>query len=119
MTAGNRSISGILQDIIHNIQEIVRSEVRLAKRELLDEVANARSAWLLLVVGGLSAIFAVLFLLLVGVYALSTVMPKWAAASIVAGALAMIAAGTLGVGLRRLKQLRYLPEVPERIIDRM
>ncbi|MEO8663499.1 MAG: phage holin family protein [Bryobacteraceae bacterium] len=118
MTAGNRSISDILQDIIHNVQEIVRSEVRLAKRELRDEVANAKAAWLLLVVGGLSAIFAVLFLLLMSVYALSTVMPKWAAASIVAGALAMIATATLGVGIKRLKQLR-LPELPERIIDRM
>ena len=118
MTAGNRSISGILQDIIHNIQEIVRAEVRLAKREVLDEVTSAKRAWLLLAVGGLSAIFAVLFLLLGSVYALSTVMPKWAAAAIVAAGLATIAAGTLGAGFSRLKQLR-LPELPERIIDRM
>ena len=118
MTLGNRSISDILQDIIRNVQEIVRAEVRLAKRELVDEVTSAKGAWLLLAVGGLSAIFSVLFLLLVSVYALSTVMPMWAAAAIVAAALATIAAGTLGAGISRLKRLD-LPGLPERIVDRM
>ena len=44
MSAGDRSISVVLQDIVRNIQDIVRSEVRLAKTELREEVAKARSA---------------------------------------------------------------------------
>jgi hypothetical protein len=40
MAAGDRSLSDVLQDIIRNVQEIVRSEVRLAKTEIREEAAK-------------------------------------------------------------------------------
>jgi uncharacterized membrane protein YqjE len=105
-----RSFSDLFQDIIHHIQEIVRSEVRLAKLELRDEATKAKSAGLLMTVGGITATFAAFFLLLMFVYALSRVVPDWAAALIVSVMLAIVAGATLNSGIQRFKQIHPAPE---------
>ena len=56
------------------------------------------------------AIFSVLFLLLAGVYALSRVLPDWAAALLVAIAIAIVAGITLAAGIRRLKTVEPAPK---------
>jgi uncharacterized membrane protein YqjE len=110
MAAGIRSIPEILQDVLTNIQDIVRAEVRLAKAELGEELNRARSGGLLIGVGAVAAIFSTLFLLLACVYALSLVVPNWAAALIVAAAVGVVAAVTLGFGLKRLKTIQAAPK---------
>ena len=109
MPANERSVSDVLQDIIRNIQEIVRSEVHLAKTEIQDEAAQSKTAVLVTAAGALTGIFAALFLLLAILYALSLVIASWAAALIVGGMLAIVAAITLNAGLKRFKQLSPLP----------
>jgi uncharacterized membrane protein YqjE len=110
MAAGIRSIPEIFQDVLGNIQDIVRAEVRLAKAELGEELNRARSGGLLIGVGAVAAIFSVLFLLLACVYALGRVMPNWAAALIVAAAVGVAAAVTLGLGLKRFKTIQAAPK---------
>lgn len=110
MGAGIRSIPEILQDVLTNIQDIVRAEVRLAKAELGEELNRARSGGLLIGVGAVAAIFSTLFLLLACVYALGLVVPNWAAALIVAAAVGVAAAVTLGLGLKRLKTIQAVPK---------
>ncbi len=110
MAAGNRSIPEILQDVLSNIQDIVRAEVRLAKAELGDELNRARSGGLLIGVGAVAAIFSALFTLLACVYALGLVMPNWAAALIVAAAVGVAAAVTVGLGLKRFKTIQAAPK---------
>ena len=110
MAAEDRSLSDVLQDVIRNVQEIVRSEVRLAKTEIREEAAKAKFPTLLLGAGALTAIFAILFLLLMIVYALALVMPSWAAALIVGAALAVVAGVTLSAGIRRFKLIHPTPE---------
>jgi uncharacterized membrane protein YqjE len=109
MAPGDRSIPDVLQDIIRNVQEIVRSEVRLAKTEIREELDKARSSTLLLGAGAATAMFAVLFLLLTVVYALALVMPEWAAAMLVGAALAAVAIVLFAVGLKRFKQIHPTP----------
>ena len=41
--AEERSVSDVFQDILRNLQEMVRSEIRLAKVEIRGEVKRARS----------------------------------------------------------------------------
>ena len=41
--AENQAVSEVLQDILRNLQEMVRSEVRLAKVEIRDEPKRAVS----------------------------------------------------------------------------
>ena len=110
MTSGDRPISAVLQDIVGNVQDIIRAEVRLAKTELGEEFAKVRSAGVLLAVGALMAITSVLFLLLAVVYALSLVMPPWAAALIVAAGVGIVAGVTLLVGIRRFKTIHATPQ---------
>ena len=110
MAAQDRSFSDVVQDILHNVQEIVRSEVRLAKAEIGEEAAKAKSSAVLLGAGGVAAIYAVLFLLLMIVHALCFVMPNWAAALIVGVALAVGATLMLSAGVKRFKQLHPTPE---------
>src|SRR4029453_16054714 len=106
MSASIRSIPEILKDVLTNIQDIVRAEVRLAKAELGEELSNARTAGLLMGVGAVAAIFCALFLLLACVYALGRVMPNWAAALIVAAAVGVAAGGRLGLGLNGFKNIQ-------------
>lgn len=110
MTSGERTVFTVLQDIADNVQDIGRSEVRLAKTELKEELAKARSAGLLLGIGAVAAIFSILFVLLASVYALSRVLPDWAAALIIAIVVAVIAGMTLAAGIRRFKTVEAAPK---------
>jgi len=113
MAAGIRSIAEILHDVLANIQDIVRAEVRLAKAELGEELTKARSGGLLIGAGAVAAILSALFLLLACVYALSRVMPNWAAALVVAAAVGVAAAVTLGLGLKRFKTIQAAPKTAD------
>jgi uncharacterized membrane protein YqjE len=111
MAAGDRSLSDVFQDIIRNVQEIVRSEVRLAKTEIREEAVKAKGPTLLLGAGVAIALFAMLFLLLTIVYALALVMPSWEAALIVGAVLAVVASVMLTAGKRRFTQIHPTPHV--------
>jgi hypothetical protein len=110
MAASIRSIPEIVKDVLTNIQDIVRAEVRLAKAELGEELSSARAGGLLIGVGAVAAILSGQFLLLACVYALGRVMPNWAAALIVAAAVGVAAVVTLGLGLKRLKTIQAAPK---------
>ena len=109
MAPVDRSLSEVFQDIVRNVQEIVRSEVRLAKTEILEEVAKAKSGTLMLGAGVIAALFATAFLLLMAVYALALVVPNWAAAFIVGGLLAAVASVMVAAGMRQLNAVRPTP----------
>ena len=110
MPMADRSISAVLHDIVGNVQEIVRAELRLAKTEVTEELARSRSAAVLLAVGALTLVFSALFALLAIVYALSLVISAWAAALIVGVGVGLVAALCLGLGIRRFKALRGAPK---------
>ena len=104
-----RSIADIVKDVLANLQEIVRSEVRLAKAELRIEIGQMRSASLLLGVGAVTGALSLVFGLLAALYALALLMPHWAAALLIAGVLAVVAGFLLALGIRRIKHLSALP----------
>lgn len=110
MTSGDRSLSGVLQDIVGNVQDIVRAEVRLAKTEVREEVTKARAAGLMIGIGAVMGIFGALLGLLAIVYALSLTMPAWAAALIVAIGVAVVAAVLIAAGLKQFKTIHAAPK---------
>jgi uncharacterized membrane protein YqjE len=109
-SSGGASIAGLLQDIVSNIQGIIRSEIRLAKAEVREDASTIGKGAGMLVAGAVLAIYAVGILLLCAVYALSGAIPSWAAALIVGLVVAAIAGVLVGIGLGRVKSVNPAPD---------
>lgn len=106
---GHRSTAEIIQDIINQIGEIVRSEIALARMEIREKAIRAGKAGGLLA-GGL-AVLAVSGLLVVVtcVAALALVMPVWLA-SLIMAVILLAAGGFMAiVGRQRLKEVDPKP----------
>jgi uncharacterized membrane protein YqjE len=107
---GERSVSDVLQDILRNLQEMVRSEVRLAKVEIRDEVRRAVSSSIWIVAGVVGALSAWIFLLWTVTYSLATRMSMWAATLVVAVVMACIASVLVIGGIRKVRRIQPIPE---------
>jgi uncharacterized membrane protein YqjE len=105
----DRSVSEVLQDIMRNVQEIMRAEVSLAKAELREEASKAATSAAWLAVGAVCGLFALLFVLWTLVYALALVWPMWAATLLLAGILAVASAALITGGRHRLKSVHATP----------
>lgn len=108
--ATERSFTVVLQDIMRNVQEIIRAEVRLAKAEIREEASKALSSMVWVMVGAVCAAFALTFLLWTVVYAVGLVWPMWAATLVVAAVLGIAGAVMLSSGIRRMKDVSPTPE---------
>ena len=108
-----RSLADVLHDIVGNIQEIVGSEVRLAKIEIKEEAANTIKAGRPLGAGIALALYGLGFCLLALVYALATAVPPWMAAAIVGAVVNAVALALISIGKSRL----HLVKKPEQTIE--
>lgn len=106
MGSSERSISDVLSDIVGNIQDIVRSEIRLAKTEVAEDWRKVRAAGILLGVGALLAAYGGFFILLCIANALNQVMPSWAAALLIGIVLGIVAFVLVSAGSTRLRRAR-------------
>lgn len=104
-----RSVPEVLQDIVGNLQEIIRSEFRLAKTELKEEATRAAKPAATFGVGLVLGFYGIGFLLLASVYGLSTVMAGWLAALLVGTILAIVATALVSSSGRKLKSVNPSP----------
>ena len=102
----NRSVTEVLQDIVANIQEIVRSEFKLARTEIGEQATRAAKSSAPLGSGMVLGLYALGFILLAIVYALEMVVAAWLAALIVGAAVAVVAAILVSVGRKRFEQVK-------------
>ena len=105
----DRSLPEVVQNIIGNIQEIIRSEVRLAKAELKEEAIDSAKAAGMLAAGAVLAFYALGFLLLGVTHLLALVMPLWLAAVIVFVAVGAIAGFLISAGKKRMAAVSPQP----------
>ena len=105
-----RSWTDVLQDILQHLQEIVRSEVRLATVEVKNDAVDAATSAVWLGGAAVAALLATTFVLWGAVFGLALVMSLWAAALLVGALMALTAGVLFAVGRARLKQLRPVPE---------
>jgi len=103
---GERTFADILKDAVSNIQDIIRSEVRLAKIETKEELSKASAAGVMFAAAVVVGLFGFGFCLLCAVYALALVMPAWAAALVVGACLLVIGGILLSVGVGRWKKVK-------------
>lgn len=108
-----RPVADVFQDIVSNVEHIIRAEVRLAKTEIGQEVAQAKAGLVALGIGALTGALGLLFILLAAVYGLSETLPNWAASLLVAVGLFVCAAVAISVGVKGLKRVRVAPKTIE------
>ena len=112
-----RSVPEVLQDIVGNLQEIIRSEFRLAKTELKEEASRAAKPVATFGGGLVLGFYGIGFLLLASVYGLSMVMAGWLAALIVGAVLAVVAMGLMSSSSKKLKRVNPTPNKTMRSIE--
>jgi hypothetical protein len=105
-----RTVPELLGNIVDNIQQIIRSEFRLAKAELQEKASRASKPATTLGAGILLGLYGLGFLLLAAVYALSTVMAVGLAALTVGGVLALVSVALVTSSAKKLKALNPAPE---------
>ena len=93
-----RPVAEVLADVLYNLQEILRAEIRLAHVQARTELRTFRSAGALIVVGLLAGLLSAFFLLFAAVAALSFVISVWMAAMLVAIVMAVVGAVLLYSG---------------------
>ena len=99
MSTDARGVSDVLHDIFGNLQDIVRSEVRLIKTEVEESLAKCSRPAVIVAIRAMLGSLAVLFVLLAVVFALSRIMPNGAAALFVAPSLVILLAPPLPPGV--------------------
>lgn len=108
--SSGRPISGILQDIVTHMTEIIRSEIRLARAEIRQDVTQVTRAGIFLGVGAVLALYGFGFILLAGVYALSNVISPWISALIVGGGMALLAGAFFFIGRKKMQLASLKPD---------
>jgi len=106
----DRSVTQIFQDILTNIQEIIRSEVRLARTEIREESTKAIRAAAMLAAALFLGLYALGFLLLSAVYALASILPDWLGPFLVGLVVAMAGAVLYFLGRNRMKKVNPMPQ---------
>jgi len=104
-----RPITEVMRDIVRDIQDIIRSETKLGQIELRQEAVKAARAGAMLGAGALLASYALGFLLLAAVFALTLALPAWLAALIVCAGTTVMALVCLWFGRARWQLVHPAP----------
>lgn len=101
-----QSWSTLLDRIITNVQEIIRSEVRLAKAELTQQGRIAAKAGTSLAIGAVFGLLGGSFILVCIACALAIVLPWWLATLIVGLILLFVSTIFVVVGVTKMRTVR-------------
>lgn len=111
MATHEPSIADVIKNAIRDAQDLVRSEVALAKAEVRQEVRRASVGAGLLAGAALAAVMAVIFLMTTVALAIAVLLgwPVWSGFGMVTVFVAL-AAGVLGyIGRKQITAARHMP----------
>jgi Flp pilus assembly protein TadB len=110
-----QSTAELVQRATEQLSRLVRDELALARIELAEKGRHAGIGVGLFGGGGAMALYGLGVLVAAGVLALALVIPAWAAALVVAGALFLMAGVLALVGRRQVR--RAVPPMPSAMAD--
>jgi len=110
--SGDRSAADLVRDIISNVQEMVRSEVKLAKAEFREETTKTLSGAKKMGIAAGAGVFALTFVLWTIALLLTRVVPDWVATLLVGLVLGAVA----GVLYSKARSEIHIP-TPEKTIE--
>jgi hypothetical protein len=108
------TLGGLVHELSDQIPQLVRSEIRLAQAEMTEKGRRAGRGAAVFSAAGLMAFFGLAAALTAAIVALDLVLPLWAAALIVAGAL-FLGSGIAAV-VGRSDVRKATPATPERAV---
>jgi len=103
------SLGELLGGLVGNMQDLIRGEVGLAKQELKEEAKQAGVGAGMLAGAGVMALVGLIFVGLTATYALTLVLPGWAAALIVAALFLIVGFVLYSLGRQRLQRIDPVP----------
>jgi hypothetical protein len=106
------SMTGLLSGIASDAHELVKQQVALVKAEIKADYRRTVHAVGLLAAGGVVAVPALVLTCHMAVYMLHELanLPMWIGNSIVGGALAVVSAVLIGIGVRRYRSVNLFPD---------
>jgi hypothetical protein len=107
------SIGELLSATAHDIGELFRKEVELAKTEIREEAAATARAGGMIAVGGLVAYLALLLVLLAAAWGLAEAIPLWLSLLIVGVVAGAVGAVLVITGKDRLASIQAAPTTIE------
>ena len=120
-TYDSSSITDVIKSAIQDAQELVRSEIALAKAEARQEVSRLSAGAALLAGAALAAILGLVFLFTALAWAISELLlwPAWAGFAIVTLVLLLAAAALFYVGRSRMRADRHMPHTVDTMKENM
>jgi len=112
--AESQSIGSLLSGLLHDLQEMMRGEVALARAEIKEDVATIGKGAASLAIAAVVALTGFVFLMLGATYLLNIWMRMWVAAGIV-GLVLLVIGGILLMSAK--KQLSATSLKPTQTID--
>lgn len=113
--APKRSLFKLLGDLPTLIVDLFRAELDSLKQEIAEKIKHAGIGIGLFAGAAMFLFFAVMALLAAAILGLATVLPAWAAALIIGGAILLIAVVLALAGMASLK--KGVPPTPEKTIE--
>lgn len=107
----DRTVRTLVTDLTEQFSRLVRAEIALAKRELVQHAKKAGIGVGVLAAAAILGFFGAGVLLAAVILAIALVLPAWASALIVGGALVLVAAVLAGAGAMLLR--RHGAPVPD------
>jgi len=107
-----QSVTGLVSGIVTDAQELVKQQLALVRAELKADFRRTVRAAAMLACGAVAALPAVILLCFTVVYLLHEPagLPLWASFLIVGGALAVLSAVLVGVGVQRFRSFNPMPD---------
>jgi len=114
----SRSTGELLADVANEVSALVRSEVRLAKTEISEKIAQIESGAVLLAGGGIIAFAGILILLLAAVFALANVVAPWLSALIIGIVVVIVGAVMVSKGRSNMTASNLAPNRTMHSVER-
>lgn len=109
-TADDRPLSEIVEQILHDLQQIFHEEVRLAASEMKEKARQSTKAGIFLGGAAFLGLLATLCLVTTCIVALAIVLPLWLAALLMAVVLGIGAGGAFLLGRMALEEVDTVPQ---------
>jgi len=110
MSVTERSFGSILREIVDALQDLLRAELALARREVTEDFSRMRAALVAMAAGAVVALLGAHLLLWSAVYALGLRLPLWGGAEMGEGVWPVGGGVVIQRGWRRWRGLSMTPE---------